>query len=292
MAAAVVCLLAAGAMSSPGRTALRSVLTALHITSATPEGDVEQRARARHGWSAAVANSVVRGKITYYDRNGMATRQVRLTLMRKYPDRLRVEIDDRGTVVTSGFDGTATWKSGSLNLGEEEARDIRAMLRIGPERLFVTRGGGGRYREVGRRIDEDRGASPDPKDFPPTGAKPRGKQKVLDQIETEDTIGLPPLLGQRVGDRRLVYYYVNREDSTIETARWLEPDDPRQMADDANTPLLDMRVDYSDWRRVDGVLWPFEVTCSKGGSLHYRIVAEEVSANQHMADTIFHNPNR
>src|SRR5947207_15318714 len=32
--------------------------------------DVEQRARARHGWTPGIVNSVIRGSITFYNRDG------------------------------------------------------------------------------------------------------------------------------------------------------------------------------------------------------------------------------
>jgi hypothetical protein len=242
---------------------------------ATPMLDVEQRARAAHGWSSTVVNSVARGAIIYYDQNGVATEQAALTVYRSYPDRVRVELYRRSGSEVLGFDSLGAWKSGVTILSAEQARDIRAYIRYAPERLFVTRDAGAAYREAGRRIEDNSAASPN--------------QLTFDQVEMLDTIGPAPLPG-RVGDRRLVYYYVNQTDSLVGTARWLEPDNPRQLIDDQNVAFIDVRADFSRWTRVAGVLWPFEVTHWQGGRVDYRVVIRQVLVNQSLADSIFQRP--
>src|SRR6185295_11281776 len=99
-----------------------------------------------------------------------------------------------------------------------------------------------------------------------------------EQVEMEDTIGLPPIAG-RPGDRRRITYYVNRQDFTVEAARWLEPDDPRRDMDDDQATLTDVRVDFGEWRIVDGVLWPTEIVHWQGGRVDYRITISQVETN-------------
>ena len=111
----------------------------------------------------------------------------------------------------------------------------------------------------------------------------------LEQVEMEDVIGLPPALG-RAGDRRLVTYYINSQDFTIESARWLEPDDPQRNIDDPQSATMDVRIDFDDWQRMGGVLWPFDIVHWMGGKVDYRIVVTQVQVNQPLADTIFQNP--
>ena len=237
---------------------------------------VEQRARAAHRWSGSVLDSVARGAIIYYDASGEATGQYAITIFRGYPDKVRVEIDRGRSAEVFGFDQTSAWKGGVPNLKEEDARDIRAMVRICPERLFVTRGGGSAYREAGRRIE----------DSPPVASGGGPTPVVFDQVEMADTLG-PAAGASRAGDRRSVYYYVNQATSLVETARWLEPDDPRQDPDDEGAVLTDIRVDFGGWREVSGVTWPFEITHSSGGRVDYRIVLNEVRMNQGLTDAVF-----
>lgn len=282
-------------LSKPGRSAINrlislvapSPVTTTAEKNAQPLGntvsptataeDVEGRARVRHGWNATVINAVARGTITYYDSDGMVSGQAAITLYRKYPQLLRIEIDRGGTVEVLGFDQVRAWKAGAATLSEEDARDIRAFLRMGPERLFVTRGGGSPYREAGRRVEDS-----------VPGADGTVSPVMLEQVRMEDTIGPPPI-ANRVGDRRSVYYYIERDSSTVVTARWLEPDDPRRSVSDPNTPLTDVRVDFTGWQRVAGVLWPFEISHELGGRVDYRIQLSQVKLNQPLADTLF-NP--
>ncbi len=145
----------------------------------------------------------------------------------------------------------------------------------------MTRGGGVNYREAGHRIESLRPARPGQ---PATKINP---PVVLEQVETEDVIGPPPTPA-RVGDRRLITYYIDSARSTIESMRWLEPDDPRRRADDTSAEKLDVRVNFSDWRTVNGVLWPYEVTHRLGGKVDFRIQVSEVRLNQSMGETLFH----
>ncbi|MCI0487551.1 MAG: hypothetical protein L0229_13240, partial [Blastocatellia bacterium] len=96
----------------------------------------------------------------------------------------------------------------------------------------------------------------------------------------------------RVGDRRRVIYYVEKTTHTIQSVRWLEPDDPRREVSGGRGPMTDVRVEFSDWRTVEGVLWPFEVVRWSGGRVEYRIVLNEVKMNQTLGDSIFQNTNR
>jgi len=288
-AIAVMCL-AVVALSGPGRAALSKVWSSLTsgdpvATTVQAGGDIEQRARLRHGWNAGVVNSVVRGTMTRYDREGNKTSEAGITLYRRYPDRVRIELEQGGQTIVMGFDDTQAWRSGRASLSEEEARDIRAFLRVWPERLFVGRARGASYREVGRRFEQFKPESPwqdAVKLSPPV---------EMEQAEMEDRIGAVPAPGQ-VGDRRRVMYYVEKTNHTIQSVRWLEPDDPRREVSGGRGPMTDVRIEFGDWRMVEGVLWPFEVVRWSGGRVEYRIVLSEVKMNQTLGDTIFQNTNR
>jgi hypothetical protein len=160
-------------------------------------GDLESRARARHGWNAGVLNSVMRGIVVFYQSDGTNTGQATMTVYRAYPSRLRAELTRGGNTEIWGFDSLSAWRSGDSNLGEGRARDIRQWLRICPERLFTTRDGGAAYREAGSRIEDLKPARPwqsQTRINPPL---------ELVQVEMEDTLGLPPIAG-RPGDRRRI----------------------------------------------------------------------------------------
>jgi hypothetical protein len=293
----VIYLLAAAALSSPGRATIRRAFST--ITGSQPEAsvsngaepaamaqvgeDLESRARARHGWNVGVINSVMSGTITFYDRDGTTTGQANLTVYRKYPDRLRVELNRGGSVEVWGFDQTDAWRTSNRSLGEREARDVRSWLRLCPERLFTTRGGGASYREAGQRREDFQAGRPW------QGQVRSNPPLQLQQVEMEDTIGLPPS-PTRTGDRRLVTYYINRQEFTIESARWLEPDDPNRRTEDISAAKTDVRVDFSDWRRVGGVLWPFDIVHWQGGKVDFRISITQMQINQSLVDTIFQNP--
>lgn len=289
-AIAIIALLLGASLTKAGRSGLSRALS-LVTGKAQPEvamepavqvgQDIEHGARARHGWTPAIVNSVIRGSITFYTREGATRDQANIVISRAYPDRLRIELNRNGVVETAGFDGVSAWQAGTANVSEARAREIRSWLRAWPERLFTTRGAGAGYREAGSRMETSRPGRPW---SPVANINPPLK---LEQVEMEDVVGLPPT-PNRVGDRRLVVFYVNRDSSTIESARWLEPDNPRQSIEDPRGPLTDVRVDFGDWQTVGGTLWPFEVVHWWGGRVDYRITVTQVQMNQPLAGTIFH----
>src|SRR5262249_28366981 len=143
----IASVFAIAGVSKPGRGMLARLIDrfAAHQQSPTAVAersrdglDVEQRARAAHGWTPQIANSVAQGSISYYDASGVATSQHAITITRGYPDRVRVEINRGANVEVFGFDQTSSWKRGAAKLKDTEARDIRAFARMCPERLFVT----------------------------------------------------------------------------------------------------------------------------------------------------------
>jgi len=287
----VVALTGAAALSARGRSAIARVIsigTGANIsaepTVATSQStlDLELRARQRHGWSGGIENSVVHGAVRFFNRIGGATGEAQVVVYRRYPEGLRVVLTRGSAVETIGFDQTNAWSStGTPN--ERQARDIRQWLRISPERLFITRGGGAVYREAGSRREDFKPGRPW------QGPAQINPPVVLEQVQMEDTLGPPPN-SSRSGDRRFVTYYVNQSNFTIESARWLEPDDPRRSSDDRQAPSMDVRVDFGDWRTVGGVLWPFEIVHWQGGRVDYRIVVSQVQINQPLADTMFQRP--
>lgn len=296
-AAAIMAGLVAIGFSSPGRAAVSrviSMITGSRLESAFPEGaaltlvaqpdeDLERRARRHHGWTGAILYSVLQGAITFYDQEGAITGEGSLTVYRGYPNRLRVEIGSGGVVETLGFDGVNAWRSGSSNLDESRARDIRTWLRGWPERLFTTRAAGASYRESGPRTEMSKPGRPwqGPMSIVPPAE--------YEQVVMDDVIGPAPAPG-RIGDRRRVVYYLNRDTDMVETARWLEPDDPRRAITDPDAQQKDVRVDFGDWQRVEGVLWPFEVVHWSGGRVDYRIALSQVQMNQPLGDAIFQRP--
>ena len=291
-------LLTIAALSGEGRTAVRRVIAKLtgHPTTASSAAageavgaaqanpDIEQRARARHGWSDTILNSVVQGAITYYDRAGTVTDQADLTVYRAYPGRLRVEWNRGGVVEAAGFNGVNAWRAGSTGVSPARARDIRAWLRAWPDRLFITRRAGAQYVEAGERSESSKPGRPWQG---PTRIEPPVE---YEEVELQDVVGPAAPPGQG-GDRRSVFYYVNSDTATIEAARWLEPDNPLQALTDPDAPKLDVRVDFGDWRQVGTVLWPYEIVHWRGGKVDYRITVSQVQMNQPLADLIFQNPN-
>lgn len=281
---AAVFLLTAVVMSRPGRSALgrvialiapakKSATEAERESTAMPQSqDAEQRARQRHGWNSGITSSVIRGEIFYFGAEEKPIEQWAVTIYRRYPEQARVEIDRGKGIEVYGFDGTKAWRTGTARLSEEAARDIRAMVRIWPERLFVTRGRGASYRESGQRVEPGESGT-----------------VIWDQVEMEDTVGSTTA---SITDRRRVSYYINRESSIVETARWLEPDDPRKRADDANVSLMDVQVDFRKWKVVEGVMWPMEIEHRQGGRKDFRIQVNEVLVNPQINDSMFQGPGR
>jgi hypothetical protein len=291
--AALVLLLAAAGLSQPGRRSAQRLFAAvtgsgpsrtdpasLGGTVAAASPDVEQRARAHHGWGPTILDSVAKGSITWYDRSGAITRQGTLVIYRKFPDLLRVEVTANQTTEVSGFDATNPWRSGQASLADAAARDIRQWLRCSPERLFVTRGLGAGYREPGRRVEDH---------IPPTpwqGPLDLAQAREYDQAELIDLIG-PATLTTGAVDRRRVTYLVDRQTSLIAAARWLEPADPKQSADSPSTRLVETRVDFSLWRDVGGVQWPYQIAHWFGGRVDFRVTLTQVLLNQRPLDKLF-----
>jgi hypothetical protein len=284
----VICLLVVAALSRPGRAALTRIFSTEknEATAESPtaqgEQDIEQRVRVRHGWDASLTNSVVTGEITYYDREGEVRGQASFTLHRKYPNKMRVVIERGGSSETMGFDENQTWRRGSRSLSETEARDIRAWLRLWPERLFSSRDRGASYKEAGQRVEEMRPASPW------QGSARLDRAATMEQVEIADTIS--EASGERAADERSVYYYIDSESLLIKSARWMEPDDPRR-GDDPTAARMDSRVDFGNWLQMGGVMWPMEIVRWLGGRVEFRIEVKEVKVNQPMADSLF-NPDR
>lgn len=244
--------------------------------------DLGARARARHGWTTALLNSVMRGSISFYDRDGNSTRQAAVTVYRLYPDRLRVELTRGASTEVFGFNQTDAWSSLSGTLNARQARDLRAWLRFCPERLFTTRTVTN-YREAGRRVEISKPGRPW------QGQEQLAVPKQLEQVEIEDLIGVPPD-ATRVGDRRFIVYYLNRQDFTVESARWLEPDNPTRRIDDLQEAKSDVRLDFDNWQTVSGVLWPFEIVKWNGGRVEFRVQVSQVQFNQTLADSLFQQP--
>lgn len=296
-----ICLLAVGAMSRTGRATVTRVLVALSIiepvepsaptamatasTLAQSAGDVEQRARTRHGWNASIVNTLTQGTIEYYDESGTLRRQLPVTIYRKFPNKLRVEIGEGSGLEIIGFEGSNSWRAGAGQITDEEARDIRAFLRVSPERLFLTRRGGAGYREAGRRSEDRLPATPW------RAGEDRVEDAEYDQVEMEDLLG-PAAVQRGAADRRRIYYYVDRTESLVSAVSWLEPIDPQSDADSRDTDRLAVRVDFGNWQTIAGVVWPMEIVHWLGGKVDYRILASEVKTNQQMADSLFERPVR
>jgi hypothetical protein len=297
----LLCVLTTVSLSRSARSALKGVISGIvapTVRSSPASGpltspaasatlDVEQRARAAHGWSNSIATSVAQGSIIYYDSSGRATGQYAITLTRGYPDRVRVDIN-RGSSDASGFDQTSAWEGGVVNLTDVQARDIRAVARFCPERLFVERDAGAPYREAGQRI-EDPAPPGTLADWTTASSIASPSQTVFDQVEMTDSLGPVPTKSNP-GDVRRIYYYVDSATSLVSTARWLEPDSPRKSIDDATAAFTDIRVDFGDWRDVNGVKLPFKVTHSTGGRVDFRILWNELTLNQSIPDSIFQMP--
>jgi hypothetical protein len=87
-----------------------------------------------------IVNSALRGTITYFSSDGnVVASRAGFALYQKYGVGLRVELDRDDAVEVYGLDQKRPWKAGG-KVSYEEARAIRAWMRISPERLFVTRG--------------------------------------------------------------------------------------------------------------------------------------------------------
>jgi hypothetical protein len=307
IAALALSLLAAGSLSVPGRSTLGRIL-ALARPASRPEiaggrgaspgpspspqdPDIEQKARVAHGWHSSIEDSVITGSVNFFDRNGFISRQASIKILRKYPEFVRIELTAAGTgsgsdrLTVMGFDGIAAWKQGLATLTNAEARDIRAWVRASPERLFVSRDNGHTYGESPSIYEDHRPAAPE------RGPVDLATPIVFNQARVIDTLG-PPVGGGKAGDRRVIKYYVNAADSIINAALWAEPDDPNMDPADRNTDTLAVRVDYSAWQELDGVIWPFEITHWLGGKVDFRVTVSQVQTNQHLPGSLFQNHNQ
>jgi hypothetical protein len=83
---------------------------------------------------------------------------------------------------------------------------------------------------------------------------------------------------------------VNTADSLINSAYWLEPDDPTQPANDPNTNSTAVRADFGDWRKINGVIWPFGITHWFGGTVDYEIQLTGIQTNQSLGQGMFQHP--
>lgn len=229
----------------------------------------------------------MRGTITYFDPTGAVARRGALTVYRRYPDQIRVEIEHQGIIQVQGFDSVEFWRARADRLTAEQEREIRAWLRVWPERLFVSRARGNEYREAGRQI-EDSGP-----ERPGRVRKDLGRVRELEQVEVEDVIedGRGSGNSPRRSDRRSITYLLDRDGPVIYSARWLEPDDPspRSAARQGESSRA-VRIDFGEWRRLEAVLWPMEITRWLGGQLDWQILMDEVQVNRGVADSVFRRP--
>ncbi len=250
------------------------VSTPTPATTLQGQPDVEQTARTQHGWSSSIVDSVVRGKLVYYDNDGKETARIPVVIYRKYPDLMRMELTG-GVNEVDGVDALGAWVQNQSSISAEDARDIRAFLRAFPERLFVLRAAGAEYRERGRHIEDYQPATP---------LAPRTdftSSITYDQVEVTDKIQVQP------SEIRTVYYYVNQSNSRVSVLRYLEPDNPNANISDPETDLLESRFEFASWTTINSVLWPFEITHRYGGKVDFRIEVEEVQMNQNLSNSIF-----
>lgn len=287
VSAVVAFILAAACLTDTGQSAIRSLFNN-QASSISVAPEVEQRAQAKHGWdNKSIKNSVVQGTLIQYSLDGLDTQQLGIKLYRSYPNRLRLEISEGGKTWVAGFDGKEAWREGIDKLQDVDARDIRSWMRMWPERLFMERGKEATFREVGQFIDERAGRRPDRE------STNQGQETVADRLEVEDTIELDPQDSHEAGDRRRITYYLDSEKSLVYAARWLEPVDPTKSIEDVNAALIDVRVDFGRWTQIgNGTIWPFEVTCWRGGRIDFRVDVNDVKFNEPVGDTLFENPNK
>ena len=290
-AAVAVCLLSIAGLSNPGRTAIGGIYSLLRgfgsaAQPAPPAADdVESRARAKHGWDKAPGSWVMRGTITYLDPSGAVARQGQVTVYRQDKEQIRVDIEHQGIIKAQGVDKGDAWQALADKLSGAQERDIRGWLRVFPERMFVERGQGKDYRELGSILDS--------RSEPPwRGASKPRQAKKLDQVELQDEIkGTGGGNGNQVSksDTRGITYLIDRDESLIVSAHWLEPDDPTQSAGSA-TASQEVRVDFGGWRRLEGVLWPMEITRWQGGRVDYHIEMRDVQINRSLPNSLFQKP--
>jgi hypothetical protein len=249
---------------------------------APPEPDTEQNARAKYAWTN-INTTRVRGVITFFDPTGAIARRANITFYQRHPDRLRVEIEQDGLILIQGCDAGDAWQARADTLSDDAQRNIRAWLRLWPDRLFDARAAGGNYREVGTRFEDSKEASPGRQ------ASVLRPAREFDVVEVEDTIG--PGSSQRNTDRRAITYLIDRASSMVYSARWMEPYDPNaQLMEGSDIATKQVQVDYESWRRIDGVLWPMEVTHRMGGRVDFRIDVKDVFVDPRLSEVVFQKP--
>lgn len=283
-AGVLVVLLASVGFSRPGRAAfgkLYAVLGGSTIGRPTPPADdAEKRAKNKQGWNKPPQSAVMLGTITYFDPTGAVARQGKVSLYRQYPEKFRIDIEHQGVIIARGFDGDTTWQALAQGLSERQQRDIRAWLRVFPERLFLTRGRGNAYREVGTIVEDSTPEQP--------GKMPTDFRKSLQEVEVEDEIGES---GHQQRDTQPITYLIDRETSLIYSARWLEPDEvtPGKAAKVA-VSSQEVRVDFGNWRQVENILWPLKLTRWQGGRLDWQIELDDVQVNRPLINSLFQQP--
>jgi hypothetical protein len=288
---AVLAMLSVVGLSWAGRLNLMRIFspgTSATTAAVVPQGgdssDPEEKAKGKHGWGSPPQSSIQRGIITYFDPSGAVARRGNLTVYRKYPNQIRVDVEQDGLIQTQGIDTGSPWQARSAaSLTDAQNRDIRGWLRIWPDHLFIARSSGGAYRELGQTIEQARPGPPGHRILYPR------PDRVLDLVEVDDDISPPGSSSNRGGEKRTVSYLVDRERSVVYAARWLEPDDPTQSAD-STAPSTEIRIDFGDWKRVGGVLWPMRITRYLGGRLDWNVELREVLVNQQLPAAIFQMP--
>jgi hypothetical protein len=215
--AMALCVFGVGALSGRGRSALRSMLSAVRLgpyspgvaqataspgatgapePSPTPGPPVWQRAMAAHGWSSSIQNSVASGNINFFDAQGHITQQGTIKIYRLYPSNVRVEITSDGKTQVLGFGFNNAWNSQfSSGLTAQQAAASRTWTRICPERLFVSMAAGMGYRETHAVTQDHRPATPE---GPATNINPPmvfNQAEVIDQLGAPGTGGIFPTSG-------------------------------------------------------------------------------------------------
>jgi hypothetical protein len=82
-----------------------------------------------------------------------------------------------------------------------------------------------------------------------------------------------------------------RENSTVTSTSWIEPDDASDSAEDSEAATKGIRADFAGWRRYQSVLLPTEITRRVGGKAHFSIDVSKVLINEELSNTLFQNSN-
>jgi hypothetical protein len=285
----IICLIVAGSISVYGRRWFATISTSMKAGKPQPAStsapaaaqgpaNIAQAASAAHNWNKYILDSIVSGTITYYDITGNQTVTGSITIYRRYPDLLKVVIDWDGSTEVYGVDDRDSWVQGATTISNEDARDVRAFLRIWPERLFVAYDLGAPYSEMGQHVQDYKPIAP--------------KQDRVDletlltfhELEVEDTIG------REKPETRKVYYSVNTTNSRVNALHYLEPDNPEEDMTDPETERTEIRVEFDNWQTINNVLWPFDIFHWYGGKVDYQIKITQVLTNQNLSNEVFQQP--